>query len=260
MTCESLLGLLESCTDGVRIHPLLTQWMKYEKRTSEIAPKGKVEEYFNFPLLFEPGTSWQYGASIEWAGVVVMRATNLTLEEYMKADLSAPLGITSATFHHYRDPDAVARVPEMAHRPGDLHPLTFAVANPTEKVIPGGHPFWHEDPADEFGGAGLHISAPDYQKILDGIIADDGRLLKRETIEEMFKPQLSPSAKAAVDQLRLSAPYPDIYQGGLPFRIEHTWGLGGKLSLQDLPGGRRRAACLGTEWPIRCGGPIARVV
>lgn len=36
------------------------------------------------PLLFEPGTSWAYGSSTDWVGILIMRLNNMSLEAYMQ--------------------------------------------------------------------------------------------------------------------------------------------------------------------------------
>lgn len=40
-----------------------------------------MEERYGYPLVFEPGTSWAYGAGIDWAGMLLERTVGKTLEE-----------------------------------------------------------------------------------------------------------------------------------------------------------------------------------
>jgi hypothetical protein len=85
--------------------------------------------------------------------------------------------------------------------------------------------------ADEYGGEGAIGSAVEYMKILHSIVADDGVLLRSETIEEMFTPQLSEGGVKAIDEY-IALPF---YQGGafasVKFGTKVNWGLGGLLFL-----------------------------
>lgn len=49
-------------------------------------------------LIFQPGTSWFYGSSIDWAGQMIERKTGETLETYMIKNIFTPLGIKDLTF------------------------------------------------------------------------------------------------------------------------------------------------------------------
>src|SRR6185436_8862668 len=43
------------------------------------------------PLMFEPGTRWQYGQGVDWAGRLVESVTGMTLEDYFQAKILRPL-------------------------------------------------------------------------------------------------------------------------------------------------------------------------
>lgn len=60
-------------------------------------------ERLNLPLAFEPGTSWMYGMSIDYAGVLVSRLSNLSLEEYMQKNIWDAVGVENITFHEGRE-------------------------------------------------------------------------------------------------------------------------------------------------------------
>ncbi|KAG9195851.1 hypothetical protein G6011_00972 [Alternaria panax] len=95
-------------------HPLATAYLKYHKKRP--SSSGKLLERFNFPLMFEPGSSWTYGPGIDYAGLVVERISGLTLEDYMKKNLWVPLGITDITFFPSTRPDLAARMADMSER------------------------------------------------------------------------------------------------------------------------------------------------
>ncbi|KAF3805049.1 Acyltransferase mokF [Colletotrichum gloeosporioides] len=50
------------------------------------------------PLLNQPGETFQYGTSMDWAGIIVERATRVSLETYFQENIFGPLDITSITF------------------------------------------------------------------------------------------------------------------------------------------------------------------
>ena len=44
------------------------------------------------PLIFEPGTRWQYGTGLDWTGKLVEAVSGLTLEQYSPAQYTAAAG------------------------------------------------------------------------------------------------------------------------------------------------------------------------
>ena len=45
--------------------------------------------------MFEPGTQWQYGVGIDWAGTIVERVSGMSLNEYFQNNIFEPLGIVN---------------------------------------------------------------------------------------------------------------------------------------------------------------------
>jgi CubicO group peptidase (beta-lactamase class C family) len=52
----------------------------------------------DLPLRFEPGTNWQYGVGIDWAGLAVEAVTGMTLGEWFEREITGPLGMTQTRF------------------------------------------------------------------------------------------------------------------------------------------------------------------
>ena len=66
------------CYDAM--HPLLVQYRKWQGL--DLQPDFEtIVERFTYPLVFDPGESWSYGPSLEWAGKAVERASGLTFAE-----------------------------------------------------------------------------------------------------------------------------------------------------------------------------------
>jgi len=124
------------------------------------------------PLLFDPGTRWEYGTNLDWVGQVVEGITGQRLGEVFAKRIFEPLGITTMTFEI--DDTVRARLAGMHARTpdGKLEPMPFELpANP--EVHCGGH--------------GLYGTVGDYMKFIrmwlnDGA-GDHGRVLKAETVE-----------------------------------------------------------------------------
>lgn len=84
------------------------------------------------PLLFEPGTSWAYGCSTDWAGVLVMRLNDMPLEAYMEKNIWDPLGIKNITFHQELKPEVRKNLVTMTKRGNQK---IVAVAIPTNEKV-----------------------------------------------------------------------------------------------------------------------------
>ena len=50
------------------------------------------------PLMFDPGTGWQYGYGADWAGKLVEAVTNMTLENYFQEFILQPLEMFDTSF------------------------------------------------------------------------------------------------------------------------------------------------------------------
>jgi CubicO group peptidase (beta-lactamase class C family) len=59
---------------------------------------GNPRDVFGLPLVNQPGTQFQYGVNIDWAGLLVERTTNLSLDAYFKKYIFDPIGVKDITF------------------------------------------------------------------------------------------------------------------------------------------------------------------
>ena len=148
---------------------------------------------------------------------------DIPLQSYMEKNIWAPLGIKDVAFHLIPREDMQKRKADMSMRdPTGTGKAIFCPVNP----MPDGM-------EDAFGGGGAFASAPEYLKILHGLLADDGKLLKSETIELMFQPQLSDASREALKEVTADPAINDML-GGLPLGTPKDWGLGGLLISSDL--------------------------
>lgn len=131
------------------------------------------------PLLFDPGTQWEYGSNIDWVGQVVEGITGQSLGDVMQERIFSPLGMTDSVF-----PLNDSTRPRLAtmHQRGDDGALT-----PTAFVLP--------EPEVHMGGHGLHSTVPDYLKFirmwLNKGASDAGeQILHPDTVEMAVQNQL----------------------------------------------------------------------
>lgn len=59
---------------------------------------GHKADVLHRPLVNQPGTRFQYGVGMDWVGVIVERAAQMSLEEYFQKRILGPMGITNITF------------------------------------------------------------------------------------------------------------------------------------------------------------------
>jgi CubicO group peptidase (beta-lactamase class C family) len=180
------------------------------------------------PLAFDPGTEWQYGINIDWAGKLLEAVTGDTLESYMRTHILEPLGMHDTGYlltDRVRDRLAVSH---------DRQP------DGTLAVAPFDAP---QDPTMFLGGGGLYGTASDYMRflsmLLHGGALDGVRILRPETVAMMGQNHIGD-----VQVGKLTAALPamsndvELYPG-----MPKKWGLSFLINTQDVPG-RRRAGSL----------------
>ncbi|ROW02556.1 hypothetical protein VPNG_07844 [Cytospora leucostoma] len=223
--------------------PDLIRWAKHVGRDNA-ALRGTLES-FNTPLKFTPGQGWYYGSGLDWAGQVLEKITGQTLGDYMAEHVFGPLGMTDTSFRR-------GSLPHVRDR---TVPTSWRDAGTGE--LAAGESF---DPAPvnseiDSGGAGLYTTAADHAKLLQALLrslaGDVGALLKKETVGEMFRPQLTDVQKGWVDFLMglfKDGYVPDFKKDtGMPL----DYGISGVINLEDEPGKRRKGSM---KWSGYCNG------
>lgn len=190
-----------------------------------------VLERFSYPLLFEPGTGWMYGSSIDWAGKLIERITNQSLGQYFEKNISEPLGIKSLKFFSHTSEKVKDKIPVLSAR------------GPDGKLVPFPDGNVNLGAEDCFGGDGAYATAEDYLKVQRSILANDGKLLKPESVDMMFAPQLSAESKDALQEFRAS-PLGKTLIGEQDLDVVADWGIGGLLFMQDDKLERRKRGTL----------------
>ncbi|KFY64220.1 hypothetical protein V496_03395 [Pseudogymnoascus sp. VKM F-4515 (FW-2607)] len=207
------------------VHPYITQLRDYKYATGEAVPDKLSWESQIQPLKAQPGTSWVYGANFELLSRLVERVSGTpSLGAYMKEHIWDPLGITDATFHLASRPEMKDQIMDMSTRNAD------------GKVVPSALGDWWTDRTFDSGGAGLYITPAEYSKVLRAILRDDGLLLKPETMELLFEPQLSSEAQKAFESTLYDNGGVAVLSSSLPRSARTTQALGGTVCREDVYG------------------------
>jgi hypothetical protein len=123
------------------------------------------------------------------------------------------------------------------------------VKDPGAKVTWTDDKVWALNIPDDNGGAGCYGRGTDYIKVLRSITANDGKLLGLVMIEELFKPQLSESAKEYVAGLRKIKELNDILALSVSETTKTDHSLGGVVAVEDVEGRRRNGTMFWSGLP-----------
>lgn len=176
----------------------------------------------SLPLVHQPGERWLYHTGLDVAGVLVARAAGMSLAEFQRRRLFAPLGMADTGFS--APPGKAGRLATVYAR--DRATGRLAAWNPTSGAS------FAEPPAFEAGGGG-HVSTVDdflaFGRMLLGRGTYRGqRILSEASVAAMLTDQVTPAQKAA------SPFFPGFWDS-------HGWGLGIGLvtapdAISPLPG------------------------
>ncbi len=171
------------------------------------------------PLMFEPGSRWDYGINIDWVGKAVERVSGRRLGEYFAEHLFGPIGMTDTAFR--LTPERRTRLAGMHARgeDGTLAPIEFEIP---------------QEPEFEMGGGGLYGTAADYLAFARVFLNQGRPILKPETAAMMTR-----NAMGELDVRLLKTAVP-AYSNDAEFfpGMVKKWGLGFMISPEPVAGGR----------------------
>jgi methyl acetate hydrolase len=192
-------------------------------RSIELLPKAQRKLAPSTPLMFDPGTRWQYGTSIDWVGRIVAAISGETLDVYFRKHIFDPLGMNDTAF---------VLAPQQRGREASVHrrgPNGVLTAEPMEQ----------NSPRQSFsGGGGIYSTAPDYLTLIRALLAggalDGARILRPETVALMGQNQIG---DIDVGVLKTTVPAlsndVDLCPG-----VTRKWGFGHMITMQAMAGGR----------------------
>jgi methyl acetate hydrolase len=176
------------------------------------------------PLMFEPGSRWAYGGSLDRVGRMVEIASGQSLDRYFSDHITGPLGMRDTGF---------SLTGEQRSRQASLH-----VRDANGKLVP--QPLEKPNvPKVPSGGGGIYSTAPDYlvllQALMNGGSLRERSILRPETVALMAENQIG-NLKAGI--LKTTNPAlsndVDLFPG-----VQLRWGLGHMINIDPVPGGRK---------------------
>ena len=188
------------------------------------ARPSTLQEFANrvatLPLIADPGTKWSYSVSLDVMGAVIEKASGMPFDQFVQTRLFAPLNMRSS---YWTVPAAEAR--RFATN------YTFLGDN-LVPVDPGATSVYLTRPSFPYGGAGLVMSARDYDRFLhmlaDGGALDGVRVMRPETVR-LAMSNLLPAG--------VTFGGVDGGTGGTSASVPMGYGAGGSVYLADGPGG-----------------------
>jgi methyl acetate hydrolase len=192
-------------------------------RYVQIAGLSSRNDALRVPLLFDPGSGWEYGIGLDLVGKVIEEVTGEDLESYFRRHILDPLGMRDTGFLLRND---MARRLVGTHMRGpDGKPIAISI-EPMEEA--------------EFhtGGAGLFSTAPDYvtftRMLLAGGALDGVEVLKPETVKLMARNAIG---DLNVPMVRSNNPALALEVETFPGQIK-KWGLSFLINTEDIEGFR----------------------
>jgi CubicO group peptidase (beta-lactamase class C family) len=174
-----------------------------------------VEAIARLPLLAQPGTRWNYSASVDVQGYLVEKLSGQSFAEYLRTRLFEPLGMKDTAFYVPKEKLARLALVHGEDATGKLTPPDDSRGDPTEQ------------PVAAFGGHGLFSTATDYarfcQMLLDGGELGGVRVLAPRSVEMIRTNHLNPEplkttgagtgwglgAQVVMDAAAMGEPYSD---------------------------------------------------
>ncbi|QKZ17607.1 serine hydrolase domain-containing protein [Streptomyces chartreusis] len=174
------------------------------------------------PLVFDPGTKWEYGTNTEWVGKVVEAVSGQRLEDYLRGHILDPLGMSSTSFvisadHRTRLAGMTARTPD------GLVPIEFEIP---------------QDPEFQMGGGGMYGSPADFLTFLRMLLGNGTlngiEILRPDTMAEAARNQIGDLTMGEIKTVD-PASSNDI---DLMPEVTKKWSLLGMLNVEETKGGR----------------------
>ncbi|KAL8712937.1 MAG: hypothetical protein Q9220_002795 [cf. Caloplaca sp. 1 TL-2023] len=202
---------------------------------------GLPKDILGQPLRFEPGTDWEYGVGIDWAGTLIERISGMSLNDYFQENIFQPLGIKNISF--FPTAEMKAKLAHMHQRDtnGKIRERDHLLRRPL--VVDGDEISRTYNSA----GAGCFAQPAEYCQILATLLNDgispttSTRILSPASIAEMFTnqiPQFPDFGRRGISAVKpdLTNPIPDFYPQ--PPEQPQGWGLTFMLTIHPGATGR----------------------
>ena len=180
------------------------------------------------PLVQQPGTVWEYGTGIDWAGIVLERATGVKLNDWIQQNIMQPLGLKNIN---------MLPTPEMKKNLAYMHQKWPGSSAAEERDHIYREPIIAETDHEKkhifnSGGAGCFAQPKEYVQVLVALLNDGkspttgAQILKPETVKAMWENQIPEQPDFArrgvvAAKTEQTNPLPEMYpQEGMKSRVD----------------------------------------
>ena len=195
ITIRDLLRHTSGLTYGVFGDTLVDREYRKTRGVMDKDLASFVTQLARLPLLYEPGTRWNYSLSVDVLGRLVEVLSGKSFDQFLQERIFAPLDMRDTGFYvPASKKDRLAKL-YITTKEGKLEPAAVC-ANWQECLdkIPNAALSYLEPPAFQSGGGGLVSTANDYlrfcQMLLNQGQYNGKRLLSRKTIQLMSSDNL----------------------------------------------------------------------
>ena len=189
------------------IQPLFADLHQGPPQPQVVAPPDEwMATLSRIPLLHQPGEAWLYNTASDIQGVLIARASGLTLSDFLAERVFAPLGMVDTGFHLSTD-----RLDRLAsyYRVGEAGGLDLV--DP-----PDGQ--WSRPPAFPSGAGGLVSTADDWLAFARMLLGGGGSLLSPDSVRLMMTDTTTASQRAESEL----------------FLEGQGWGFGGSVDIAPI--------------------------
>lgn len=174
------------------------------------------------PLLFDPGSAWEYGMNMDWVGQAIEAVSGQDLEQYLRESVLDPLGMSATSFRltpALRENLAVMNM----RTPNGVTPIDFEMTQEPEFLM---------------GGGGIYGSPADYlvllRMLLGGGEFNDVRILTSDTVEEALRNQIGDLTIGKIMSVDPASSNDFEFMPG----TTKKWSLLGMYNAEETSGGR----------------------
>jgi CubicO group peptidase (beta-lactamase class C family) len=199
-------------------------------------PDELMKRFGSLPLVHQPGERWLYDSGSDILGVLISRATGMSLEEFLRERIFAPLGMNDTSFS----------VPESKRNRLASSYWTNPSTGRFEIFDGVDNSRWASPPVFESGGGGLVSTVDDLLAFGEMMLKwgryGSERILSRQSVELMTTDHITPEQKA------VSGFFPGFWDS-------HGWGFGVYIvtrrdDLSATPGRYGWDGGYGTSWYV----------
>jgi len=221
---RATLRHLATHTSGLVYEFWNTDVPRYMAATGHPTIISGLKAAMNYPMVFDPGTRWDYGIGIDWLGRAVEAVDGRRIDRFCAEEIFQPLDMVDTGFEV--TPDMAGRLAGVKARGEDGQFVDFDLAPPSQP---------------EFYGMGhaLYSTAPDYMRFLRMFLnrgaLDGQRVLSAASVEAMLANAIG---DLRMGLLTTSAPPVTADAEFFPGRQKsHSFGF--MRMEEDVPGMRR---------------------